>query len=304
MNANEILDNVNASANALQVVESKLFEVKKLPLYTNVPDFNAPKETFGIYKSTGGNPLSVMGKDFTPMQPREFLDSIINTVQECGSNLDLSTLEFNEYKGGRQIEFSIKLEPLTFTNKAGRYDETQNRLTFSTSYDGSKSNMISLYTYRQICSNGMMGWGMDSVLKGKNTIGGKAKILTYCDEVVKVISETREFNERMIALDNIKINKAQIEEFKLKLLGYNASTLAKSDKAETKKINILERINESINIEFERTGETAFGLLQGITHYTNHVANTSTTISDEEFIRFYNGAKMNNKAQELVFAKL
>ena len=299
-----ILNSINASANTLKEVESRLFEVKKLPLYTNVADFLSPKDSYGIYKSTGGNPLSVMGKDFTPMQPKEFLGSIVNTVQECGSNLNLSTLEFNEYKGGKQIEFSIMLEPLEFTNKAGIKDVTENKLTFSTSFDGSKSNVISLYTYRQICSNGMMGWGMDSQLKGKNTIGGKAKILTYCDEVVKIISETKEFNDRMVALDKINVSKAQIEAFKFKLLGYNAASLAKSDKAETKKINILERINQSIELEFERTGETAFGLLQGITYYTNHEANNSTTISDDEFIRFYNGAKMNNKAQELLFAKL
>lgn len=302
MNVDNILGSITDASNRLQEVENKLFNVVKVPLFTNIPDFKAPENTFGIYKGSGGSPLSVMGKDFTPMQPKEFLDSIVNTVYECGANLDLNTLEFKEFKGGRQIEFSIKLEPLAFTNNAGKYDETQNRLTFSTSYDGSKSNMISLYTWRQICSNGMMGWGMDSVLKGKNTIGGKAKILTYCDEVVKIITETNDYNIRMQQLDKVQINPAQVEAFKLKLLGYNKETLLQSEKSQTKKLNILDKINESIELEFSRTGATAFGLLQGVTHYTNHVANNSTTISDEEYIRFYQGAKLNDEAQKLVFA--
>jgi hypothetical protein len=301
MNTQDILKSAVKTEAHLEAIRAKFFEVIKLQLHPNLEGFNSPL-AYGIYKGTGGEALSVMGKDFVPMQQREFLDSIVHTVFECGADLDLETLEFNVYKGGRQIEFSIALNPLEFTNRAGNIDTTANKLTFSTSYDGSKSNSISLYTVRQICTNGMMGWGMESVLKGKNTQGGKEKILTYCDEVMNIVNETKAFNDRMRGLDLQKVGKAEVEAFKLKLLGYNKETLAKSDKPETKKINILDRINASIELEFSRTGETAFGLLQGITHYTNHEANGSKTISNEEYIRFYQGAKMNDKAQQLLFA--
>jgi hypothetical protein len=303
MNTNELTNLLGSTEKHLEAIRAKFYEVVKVQLHPNIEGFKSP-EQFGIYKTTGGEALSTMGKDFVPMQQIEFLDSIIHTVFECGADLDLETLEFREFKGGRQIEFSIQMQPLSFVNRAGRFDETQNKLTFSTSYDGSKSNTIALYTLRQICTNGMIGWGMESVLKGKNTAGGKNKILTYCDEVVKIVAETKKYNERLQQLDLVKVGKAEIEAFKLKLLGYNKESLAKSEKPETKKQNILDRINESIELEFERTGETLFGLLQGVTHYTNHVANNSTTITDEEYIRFYQGAKLNNEAQRLVFAEL
>lgn len=303
MNTQDILSIAGSTQKHLETIQSKFFPVVKLALHPNVDGFKSP-EAFGVYKGNGGEALSVMGKDFTPMQQQEFLDSIVNTVHNCGADLDLNTLEFHEYKGGRQISFSLQLESLAFKNTAGNYDETRNRILFSTSYDGSKSNTISLYTYRQICSNGMMGWGLDSVLKGKNTIGGKAKILSYCDEVMKIVAETQDYNARMKALDKIKVDKKTIEAFKLKLLGYNAETLGNSEKSETKKINILDRINESIGLEFSRTGETAYGLLNGISHYTNHVANNSKEISNDEFIRFHNGAKLNSTAQQLVFSML
>jgi len=297
-----ILDGgINSTSNHLASIEAKFFEVVKVQLHPNVEGFKSP-DNYGIYKSTGGNALSVMGKDFVPMQQREFMDSIIHTVFECGADLDLETLEFNTYKGGRQIEFSISLAPLDFENTMGLRDVTENKLTFSTSYDGSRSSAISLYTVRKICTNGMMGWGMESVLKGKNTIGGKTKILTYCDEVMHIVEEVKKFNIKMRQLDIQKVGKAEVEAFKLKLLGYNKESLLKAEKPEPKKMNILDKINESIELEFSRTGETAFGLLQGITHYTNHVANSSKTITDEEYIRFYNGAKLNDKAQQLVFA--
>lgn len=297
---NLLAGGLNSTEKHLKAIEARFFEVVKVQLHPNIEGFISP-DNYGVYKGTGGEALSVMGKDFVPMQQKEFMDSIIHTVFECGSDLDLETLEFKEFKGGRQIEFSISLAPLDFENSMGLRDVTENRLTFSTSYDGSKSSAISLYTVRQVCSNGMMGWGMETVLKGKNTAGGKSKILTYCDEVMHIVEEVKKFNIKMKQLDIQKVGKAEVEAFKLKLLGYNKETLAKSEKNETKKLNILDKINESIEIEFARTGETKFGLLQGITHYTNHVANNSKTITDEEFIRFYNGAKMNDKAQELVF---
>lgn len=303
METNALTSLLSSTENHLEAIKAKFFDVIKVQLHPNIEGFKSP-EAFGIYKGTGGTPLSVMGKDFVPMQQHEFLNSIIHTVFECGADLDLETLEFKEFMGGRKIEFSIKLQPLAFVNSAGRYDETENKLVFSTSYDGSKSNTIALYTYRQICSNGMMGWGLENILKGKNTVGGKAKILTYCDEVSKIVAETREFNQRLQNLDLVKVGKAEVEAFKLKLLGYNKETLAKSEKPETKKLNILDRINESIELEFSRTGATAFGLLQGVTHYTNHVANSSKTISDEEYIRYYQGAKLNDNAQKLLFAEL
>lgn len=303
MTTENILSNISGANNNLAKVESQIFDVVKVQLHPNIEGFKSPL-SYGVYKGNGGNPLGVMGKDFVPMQPREFLDSIVNTVYECGANLDLNTLAFKEFKGGQQIEFTIDLPKLDFTNQAGFRDETHNKLTFSTSYDGSKSSTISLYTFRQICSNGMMGWGLTSALKGKNTIGGKAKILTYCDEVVKIVTEANTFNERLKVLDTIKIDSKRIEDFKFKLLGYNKETLLKSDKAETKKFNILDKINESIELEFSRTGQTAFGLLNGITHYTNHEANSSKTISNEEYIRFHQGVKTNDLAQKLIFAEL
>jgi hypothetical protein len=300
MNANEILSSVNGAMENVAKVESQLFDVVKVQLHPNLEGFKSPL-SYGVYKGTGGESLGVMGKDFVALQPKEFLGSIIDTVHECGANLDLNTLKFQEFKGGQQIAFTIDLPKLDFTNQAGFRDETHNKLTFSTSYDGTKSSTISLYTWRQVCSNGMMGWGLTSALKGKNTIGGKAKILTYCDEVVKIVTEADTYSQRLQGLDKIRINKNEVEAFKLRLLGYNAKSLASSDKAETKKLNILDRINSSIELEFSRTGETAFGLLQGITNYTNHEANNSKTITDEEYIRFGNGAKLNDMAQKLVF---
>lgn len=304
MNIDNILgDILSASAN-VETVRNQLYQVEKIALPSPKEGFNAPTNAFGVYKSTGGASLSVMGKDFVPTQPIDFLDNILYSVHECGANLDLESLKFKEFDGGKKIEFSIGLPDLGFTNSAGNYDETANRMTFSTSYDGSKSNAISLYTFRQICTNGMMGWGMQNLLKGKNTVGGREKILSYCNELNALILEVKAHNDRMRMMDKKEMTVFDVQKFILDLQGYNRKSLAGSDKAETKKLNILDKLEEAIAVEFQRTGATAYGLLNGVSYYTNHIANPPKGVSTEEFIRFNNGLKLNDSAQKLTLAML
>jgi len=246
------------------------------------------------------NPKST-GKDFIPMQQKEFLTNIMATVQDHNADLDLSKLTFTEFNGGANIEFKIELDPLEFVNKAELLDKTRMFLTFSTSYDGSKSNMISLFTERLVCTNGMTVKNVKAQLKGRNTLGGKAKILSYALEVGKVLKGVQDFKLRAEALNKITVSKAQIEAMKKQIFGTNLAELLASDKKNiTKMTNILETFDKALEIEFERTGETAFGLLQGVTYYTNHLANTSKSISNEEYIRFHTGANINDKAQDFL----
>jgi len=316
----------------LQNVEKQLFKVFKVnnlvPMTLNRKKFQPITDKYAVYKTNGGKYLGMVGKVFVEMQPHEFLENIKETVKDFGANLDLTTLTFNEYCGGSRIEFSIKIEPIRFENAVQRIknsgkslselrdedmDVTDLYLTFSTSYNGSKPNTISLYTKRLICKNGMVANKLEGTLKGRNTMNGKLNILSYGEEVAKIINGTKDFKKKMIELDGIKLNDEEIEEFKLKIFGFNKETeMAKKEKlkfpekSKSKNDILLEKIDSSIKLEFERTGKTAFGLLQGVTHYTNHVANVKEgnqkqKYSNSEYIRFNAGVKINNKAQDLLF---
>lgn len=269
--------------------------------------FQKPADMYGVYNAKNGKLLSQksMGKDFLPMQQQEFLDNILATIHEFGADLDLDTLSFKVWDGGAKIEFSVKMYPISFKNDKGLQDITNMIMTFSTSYDGSKSNRIAIFTERLVCLNGMTALKLSGELKGRNTQGGKTKILSYAKEVAEIFNSAEDFRNKMMALDKIKVTTKQVEAFKKSLLGYNRASLLASDKKSiTRNMNILESLETAIELEFKRTGKTAFGLLQGATYYTNHLANSSKKISDAEYIRFHQGAKTNDKAQELVFALL
>lgn len=318
----QTVDSVMASINKtdahLESVKAKFFEVVKVPLKPKSTKFEATENVFGVYKSTGGQPISKksMGKDFMPMQPNEFFENILQTANECNGEMNLDTLKFNEYSGGSKIEFSVEMNPIEFVNDKKVKDITKVFMTFTTSYDGSKSNTISIYTERLVCTNGMVARGLEGVLKGRNTIGGKTKILSYCEEVAELLTNVQDYKKRLEELNKKRVTPAQVEAFKLSLLGYNAETLAQAEienpkNQNTRKHEILKNLDEAIKLEFDRTGKTAFGLLQGVTYYTNHIASEKVATASKgiaiqrpEYIRFFQGAKTNDTAQELVFAML
>lgn len=320
-NIDDVLTLTSATKKHVANVEKRFYDVVKVPLVPADPRFKASDSVFGIYKGTGEllsrKPLGV---DFLPMQQSEFLNSILYTFSQFGANLDLNTLSFNEYCGGSKIEFRIKTNPFEFVNPKKLKDITELEIVFSTSYDGSKSNKIGLFTRRLVCLNGMTVANLEGELKGRNTLGGKTKILSYCEELANILNATENWKQKMLQLSKRKLSVKEIEAFKLQLFGFNKETLkaketeameqGKSDAQIEQKVGkqneMLKNIEESIALEFQRTGVTAFGLLQGITHYTNHKGNdvkhiaSKTEISNDEYIRYYRGAEINNDAQRLV----
>lgn len=338
-----ILGTVNTTKAHLDKIESKLYAVYTTPnpgfeFYNEQTgktiQVSGDTDKFKVFKECGFS-LGVMGGTFVPMQPREFYDNIISTVHEFGANLDLETLKFKEYCNSKKIEFSVRMKPFTFINNKKVVDETNMEVTFSTSYDGSKSNVISLYTERVVCSNGMVISKLEGTLKGRNTKNGKSKILSYASELAQIINGANEFKEKMQALDKITLKKKDVEVFKHNLLGYNRESLnlenaelLKEDKKvkdNRKKLAILDGLDLAIfktykefevlpndyfttdlfKDDFKAFNEndhimlTAYEVLQSVTHYTNHIANIQNDA--DENIRFGQGFKTNSDAQKILF---
>ena len=308
METSQILSAITNTSENIKEIQSRFYDVIKVPMQPKqIGNLNLidPTNMYGVYNATSGQLLSEksMGKDFLPMQQQEFLDNILSTIHEFGADLDLDTLAFKTWGNGAKIEFSVKMYPISFKNNKGLQDITNMQMTFSTSYDGSKANRIGIFTERLVCLNGMTALKLEGELKGKNTITGKNKILSYANEVANIFNGANDFREKMIALDKVAMNNVKIEEFKKQLLGFNQATLlASENKSEARKQTMLDTFDKALNIEFERCGKTAFGLLQGATYYTNHLSNNSKKIDNDYYIRFGTGAKINDKAQELLFA--
>lgn len=283
-----ILSNISSEIEKFEEIKSQIFNVVKVQLQPNLDGFTAP-DAFATYRANGGLPLGVVGKDFTPTQPIQLLEGLL----EC-DQIDFTQISYKEMKGGSKIRFEIPLKTIEIKNDRKKGDITDVYLQLQTGFDGQTKTSLYLYTKRLICLNGMKKSFTEFQASFKNTKGNQGKILGLCNDVAKAVNKVDEVKDLYLHLDNIQINQRIINDYVKKVADLDVNL---SVDWSTRKRNIYENIMSAIDLEMNRTGSTAFGLLNGITYYTNHLASGS---ENEDFVFVDSGAKMNDKALDFL----
>lgn len=268
-------------------IESKLFDVVKLQLHPNIEGFISPNN-YGLYKGTGGNALGVVGDAYEPTQPKLLFNGLLECIAE--SDFNFNQMQYTEHKGGKVVRFSVPVGKVSFKNFVGADDESIVTLNVQTGFDGYTKTSMYLSTMRLICTNGMKISQTEFSIAYKNTKGNIGRPLAMAENVRQALSQQLEIQELMEHLDKVQVKQKEIDDFIFKVTGYNQSEY---NEANARKRKTMDLINESVALEFQRTGTTAFGLLNGITHYTNHVINTKNR---EDFIYVDGGREMNDRA--------
>lgn len=282
-----ILENIGGQMENFAKIQSQLETIVKVQLHPNLEGYEAPK-SFGIYKESGGKALGVTGDVFVPTQPSLILDSLL----DC--SVDLSKMTYHEMKGGAKVRFQIPLKTIEFQNARKVGDVTDVSLCVQTGFDGLTKTTMYLYTHRLICTNGAKNSKTEFEVSFKNTKGNQGKVLGLCNDVSRAVQQFDGVKDLYKALDRVQVNQEIVNEYLKKVADLD---IHKSEEWKPITQNRYDAINESIALEFQRTGTTLFGLYNGITHYTNHVAKGSDS---EDFIFVDNGAKLNDKALAFV----
>lgn len=279
---------------AVENVRQKLFDVKKVKLHTGMEGYNSP-EAYGLYKSTGGDPLGVVRGVYEPVNLNLLLDSIIQNAS-CCEQLQLDKLSFREIFGGSKVEFVIPAQRFEVDSPMVG-DVIESRLTIRTGFDGLTKTSLNFELYRLWCANGCASWMKDESISYKNTRGNNLKGMLYymADQMVKVIGNISEYKDRLNLLVSRPVSQKQIDNFLLDVIGKSGENIAELT---THSRNMLDRINECVAIEMQNTGANAYSLLQGITRYTSH----DVLDGDLDMIGFNKAGRMNKKAQENIFS--
>jgi len=313
MNTSEnVLDNLGNEFENIEKIKAQLFEVLDIKVPAPKPRLTAEQLMNGGMAAEAGSPiiyedpktqliytndgryLGTTGDQYQSIQPVTFLNSIVNSVDACSLDLDLSKLRYSESKNGAVIDFKVPTDVITFRNRLGMNEEIPTFLNLSTGFGGKQRTEIGLYTKRLVCSNGLRIIESEVELKVKHTANMNHKALVFCDELYKVVAKVQETKKFWQAADSVEVTSNMVESFARKIAGIKERE--KFADLSTRKKNIFENVNEAIAIEFARTGTTAYGLLQGATYYTNHLASGS----GDEYVEHASGRKTNDLAQKLV----
>jgi len=297
----DTLELTSKNMDALNKLESRLFDVidykKEAPSPIDLgidpsTEVDAPY-TKDVYTSDGRF-LGTGGRIYHSLQPKDFLRSIIESVQESQLDLDLSQIGYNEYLNGQRIRFTVPFEPIIFTNANGKEENILAQMSFWTGFGGTFSSKFDLSTKRLVCDNGMRVARSHGQLKMRHTESGNAKALLYVGELLKTMDTYQQHGEFLKSLDRVEVKRSEIVAFARELAGIR--TKKEWEEAKARKKATVEQILHGIDIEMKYTGTTAFGLLQGATRYTNHLHKNA----GHDFIMIGAGKETNNKAQQLV----
>lgn len=293
----DFLNSLEQQFNNIGNIRQQLIRPKKIQLHTGLDGFNSP-ESFGIYRHTGGNALGVVGSRYEPQDLELFLDSVTHSLLDCGQNYDLSKLQYKEYKGGQKVSFEIPSFEFQIQSPV-KGDVFQSKIQFFTGFDGLTKTSITFSVLRLWCTNGAKSWQNELTLSFKNTKGNVGKTGMFCNEIAKIDTQIGNYRDLLQKAADRKVTQPEIDNFMFAVCGVNQKTYNETN---GKARAIFDRINASTLIETNELGNTAYALLQGITHYTTH------HLSDGNIdgIQFDNAANVNKLAHiainELVYA--
>ena len=289
------MENVFETHETIRSIEKKLFDVELKPLLVADPMFKV-EDWYGIFKSTGGTQLGIVGNRFLPTQPRAVFEAFCDAILKYG--LNPSTLRYRVIKDGQIVRFSIRLsESISFINKFGQLDETFLTLNLEIGLNGKTKSRICISTLRKICLNGAVANFTEFEVSYKNVKGNQGKIVGMLDAVSKCVNQVKQLKQLYLRLNNIVINQEVID---LYLKRVHDIDMDKYDEYHPNKQANIDLINNSIKLELGRTGNTLFGLYNGSTHYANHVINTEDT--DSVFTGV--GSRLITKAEDTIFEML
>lgn len=285
-----ILSDLQSGNANIEAIKGNLFDVVKVPLLTNLEGFDNP-DSFATYRSTGGAPLGTVGKDFTPTQPKLLFDEFENCLYDTDARMQ--DVKYLELKGGKKIVFEAPIKTIGFKNLKGEQDEMIVKINLATGFDGLTKTSLFISCFRMVCTNGMKAWRTEFAVSFKNTKGNVGKASSLCYDIAKATDQINDFEAYIKKLDRAQVDQAKVDEFLFKTIGYNEAIRSELG---TAKKNILDAVQESIALEFSRTGSTLWGLVNGITHYTNHVARTDDR---NDYLLVGGGLKLNDLAQKV-----
>lgn len=269
-----------------------------------LPELELPS-SYGIYRTDDGAWLGTVGKSYQPVQPGQVFDALYEACGRSGSGLDCDKMKVLEMRGGQRLVFQIPLpgfeiNPTNTPRKVG--DPVSGNLEFICTFDGSASFQGSIFMKRLACTNGMTTKELINFcdgterIKWKHTQGIIYKIDSLADLIHMTVDAYYKVQDVAQELADVpyKGTAKENDKFVEEVLGYAYADAKKEESA--RKINKFEQMIESIEHELPSAGHNLWGLLNGVTWFTNHIVGARRKDDKDHYLRFAEGATLTDKA--------
>jgi len=244
-----------------------------------------------LYRSDTKAALSVVGKQYKVVQPREILGFYRDLTEQSGFELETAGV----LKDGK------KLWALARTGQSAELkgrDTINGYLLLATACDGSMATTAQFTSVRVVCNNTL------SIATANNS--GAVKVphrSAFNPDTVKQqlgasVSNWDNFSDQMVELSRRKLTDKEAHHYLSRLLNQNA--LGVSDKTKVRNIGAMMNLylGNGMGASLPSAANTAFGLLNAVTQYVDHEQRARSQDNRLNSAWFGQGAKFKNRAFE------
>lgn len=257
-----------------------------------------------IKRDDDNSVISVMKNSFTPITTSRFTE----IVEEIAQNIGAEIAGYTDWSNGttmgssRQV-ITAQIQLTEALAIAG--SKIQGYLTIGTGFDGNRSFYVGHTNQYLRCTN---QWG--SIITDLTARLTK-NVLRKVDEIVDNIEIYTEYERKLYEtfkkFQTVKIDESIIQECIARLVNLTDEERALSVKERqealsSQKLNKMDEIAASLRTEVAELGNNAWGMFNGVTHYTTHVMNSRTQESFGNLFGEKNTA--NHKAYDLALELL
>jgi phage/plasmid-like protein (TIGR03299 family) len=220
---------------------------------------------YAVVRQDIRHPFATCKDGYTPFQNSELAELLLRIVDKTGYKI----------KGGGDFNLGAKiylqLDTDTKIIGLGKAGATVNGyVTAINSHDGSTSLKWGNTTTNIVCMNTFNAAKKELKNSARHTISIHDKVEAAIRQINGVIEQEKSLFDQFIKLSQIPVKQEHIAQI---VKGITKVDILKKDNKEDSAyaLNRTKELLESIALETGRQGETLFGLLNGVTHYTSHV---------------------------------
>ena len=250
------------------------WDITKTPVYG--PNGEVITGYHEIKRDDNDKHIIIKPNTFHPMTTQQFSE-VANKVaaQVGGTNLkftdwDTTDRDINIGRAKPVITCQMEIsEPLEIAGS-----KIQGKLTIGVGFDGQRSFFIGHTNSYVRCTN-----MFSSIVKDFTSRLTKNNMVRI-EDIIKNIHLYKEYEQELYKnfeqFQNVKISEGLVQECVARLIGLTDEERALSpkeleDALSTQKLNKKDEILASVRSEMAELGHNAWGLFNGVTHYTTHV---------------------------------
>jgi phage/plasmid-like protein (TIGR03299 family) len=253
--------------------------VSKLPLYGPGGE---PTPAYGVFRTDTNNCLGVVGDRYSITQNAEVLELLFEAAAQVNVNIERGGI----LKGGAKVYYQLGLQDVTIGGSPSK-----RFLTALTSHDGSSPIGFGATNVVVVCANTFFS-ALKDVQKVRHTTNSRLKLNEIIGQLRNSMAQEEQMVEHLMMLSKVNIPEAVTDELLLQIIGGDEDT--------TRTKNRLAAIRSAIVPEFATHGNTAYGLFNAVTRYTNHLINYPDIEAKRNSLMTGVAFKTNTKALEVI----